>query len=199
MKTTFLMKSDSVDLEQYTIKDIPGSSGRLDVLARSILSALLCEGQFDINSKLIIFLARYGTFKLDPRFLDYSKFPKNEILLSDSLCKLLKSEDIHNIHSNPLNGIKKLDLSFISFIKKLRIKGSPFLFILKESGILFSQMLKEQRLMDEIYLIIGNQSEDFINSEEFLHFNIPEISLGSKSLLASTTIRLLKLKMALLR
>ncbi|TFF63532.1 MAG: tRNA (pseudouridine(54)-N(1))-methyltransferase TrmY, partial [Promethearchaeota archaeon] len=40
-KLIFFIKSESVNLKNYTIKDIPGSSGRLDVISRCLLSGLL--------------------------------------------------------------------------------------------------------------------------------------------------------------
>jgi len=188
------MKSDTVNLDNYTIKDIPGSSGRLDVVSRCILAALLNKKNFDENMQFIIFFKKYGTYKFDPVYLNYSTFPKDELLLSDLLCKLIKNFDINKEFRNPLNPIKKKNISLLRSLKELQKKGKN-IFLLKESGLPFSKLIDKIKLNKELYLIIGNQSEDFINSFEFLELNIPEISLGTKSLLASTVIRLLKIKL----
>jgi len=47
MSIVFFIKSASVDLSKYTIKDLPGSSGRLDVTVRCILAALLNNVGFE--------------------------------------------------------------------------------------------------------------------------------------------------------
>jgi tRNA (pseudouridine54-N1)-methyltransferase len=191
------MKTNTVNIDHYTIKDIPGSSGRLDVISRCILAALLNKSKFDEKIQFIIFFKKYGTYVFNPAHLDYSTFPKDELLLSDWLYKSIKNSYINEQFRNPLNPIKKQNISFITCLKKLQSQRKS-IYILKESGISFNKLLDKQKLLKELFLIIGNQSEDFINSFEFLELNIPEISLGTKSLLASTVIRLLKLKLAFL-
>ena len=62
MKLLFFLKSTTVDISRYTIKDIPGSSGRLDVISRCILAALLGEEGFTKDIQIWIFLEKYGTF-----------------------------------------------------------------------------------------------------------------------------------------
>ncbi len=47
MNLIFFIKSATVDLKNYTIKDIPGSSGRLDVISRCILAAILSNNNFE--------------------------------------------------------------------------------------------------------------------------------------------------------
>jgi len=47
MVLTFFIKSATVDISRYTIKDPLGSSGRLDVISRCILSALLRNDSFE--------------------------------------------------------------------------------------------------------------------------------------------------------
>lgn len=189
------MKSDTINLDNYTIKDIPGSSGRLDVISRCILSALLNKDKFDNNILFMIFFKKYGTYIFNTVELNYSIFPKDELLLSDYIYKLIKISGTNKNQQNPLNSIKKESISLIGCLKKLQEQGKN-VFLLKESGCSFTKLLDKIKLKKELFLIIGNQSEDFIRSLEFLKLNIPEISLGTKSLLASTVIRLVKLKLA---
>ena len=89
MILTFLIKSTTVSLNNYTIKDIPGSSGRLDVISRCILAALLDKDYFDLRVNIWVFLDNYGTLVFDPQAFDYDTFPKNELRFSDCLVDLL--------------------------------------------------------------------------------------------------------------
>ncbi|GAH86872.1 unnamed protein product [marine sediment metagenome] len=83
MTIIFFIKSSTVDISKYTIKDIPGSSGRLDVISRCVLAAILGKGNFEKDIQIHLFLDRYGTFIFDPENLDFDIFPKNEILFTD--------------------------------------------------------------------------------------------------------------------
>ena len=88
MKLVFFIKSATVSLDNYTIKDIPGSSGRLDVISRCILASIYGKlKQFDII-EVWIFLDNYGTFLLSNDLIQDSDFPKNELLLTDLLVKV---------------------------------------------------------------------------------------------------------------
>lgn len=198
-KIIFLIKSDTIILDNYTIKDIPGSSGRLDVISRCIISALLNGKGFDMNYIIWVFFKRYKTLKFDPFDLDYKEFPKNELLLSDYIVKLLKAEDSADLNRdhNPLKSILVENTSFLEALKELKKENKSNIFVLKESGKKFLDVFSTQLLKKELYIIIGNQAEDFINSEAFLNLNFPELSLGAKSYLASQVIRLIKLNINL--
>jgi tRNA (pseudouridine54-N1)-methyltransferase len=192
------MKSDTVNLDHFVIKDIPGSSGRLDVIARCILAALLNGDKFQENHRIIIFLKKYGTLIFNPQELQYAIFPKDEILLCDYIYKLLKSKNNNiKLGENPLAFVKRSTISMNTYLHKLLDQKKP-VYLLKESGVPFSKVLWKDKQPQELYLIVGNQSEDFINSFEFLDLNIPKIRLGTRSLLASTSIRLIGLKLKLL-
>ena len=78
MNIIFLIKSETVNIDNYTIKDIPGSSGRLDVISRCILSSLIDNDKFDDNVQIWIFFNTYGTFIFNTTNLSFSEFPKNE-------------------------------------------------------------------------------------------------------------------------
>jgi tRNA (pseudouridine54-N1)-methyltransferase len=194
-KITFLIKSDTVNLDRYTIKDIPGSSGRLDVISRCILAALLNEHGFDNNSQIWVYFENYETLQFDPHKLNYERFPKNELLLSDFIAKILKSPDNSEIKSykNPVGSIRKGNSSVLETLRDINRKRKRNLYVLKETGAPFSKAIEQLISISDLYFIIGNQCEDFINSEAFLDLNIPELSLGTKSYLASQVVRLVKL------
>lgn len=193
MILTFLIKSTTVSLNNYTIKDIPGSSGRLDVISRCILAALLNKDSFDLRVNIWVFLDNYGTLVFDPQAFDYNTFPKNELRFSDYLVDLLlnkkKKEEIHN---NPLRSIQHSRMGIIEIIKKFQ-KLNYCQFILKEDGKDFFEHRIAIKEKDNVVFIIGSQEDDFLDSKALLALNIPTISVGNQSYLASSVIRLLKL------
>ncbi|MBD3197411.1 MAG: hypothetical protein GF317_20315 [Candidatus Lokiarchaeota archaeon] len=190
MSITFLIQSNSINLERYTIKDVPGSSGRLDVIARCVINAVTNRINPERNIK-IIFFNKYKNLVFDSDNLDLGKFPKNELRLSDLIVKILKdSNNSKTIDSNVIGeykGSKMLD-----YIKNF-IKKNEQIFVLRENGKNIKKLISEINNDQNITFIIGNQSEDLINSEEFQRLNLPEISLGSRSYLASQVIRLIKI------
>jgi len=90
MSLIFFIKSKTININNYTIKDIPGSSGRLDVISRCILSAILRNNDFERNIQIWVFLDRYGTFIFNPEFFNYEIFPKNELRFTDYFVKFLQ-------------------------------------------------------------------------------------------------------------
>lgn len=193
---TFLIRSDSVNIEHFTIKDVPGSSGRLDVVARCILAALFNHDGFDKNVQIIVFFQRYGAFRFDTADLNYSIFPKDELQLSDALYHIIRNRnDKEYLENNPIAPIERYKHSMLHYIKKTQREERSNVFVLKESDKNLADHMGSLHKIrsDEFVFIVGNQSEDFIASESFLRLNIPEISLGSQSYIASSVIRLVKM------
>jgi len=84
----------------------------------------------------------------------------------------------------------------IQYIKTLKQTNEHSIFVLKEATAkpqTFIDSLKKITEQKNLVFVIGNQSEDFINSDTFLRLNLMELSLGSQSYLASSVIRLIKL------
>lgn len=193
MKIIFFIKSATVILNNYTIKDIPGSSGRLDVISRCILSAILGKESFEKNIQIWIFLDRYGTFIFNPEFLEYEIFPKNELLFTDYFVDLMQKYPINeDQHLNPLNSISSSKMSITEAIKHFT-KLDYNIYVLCEQGKDFFKLLSNIKENENIVFILGSQEDKFLNSKELLAFKIPTISIGNQSYLASSVIRLLKL------
>jgi tRNA (pseudouridine54-N1)-methyltransferase len=193
MKIIFFIKSSTVNLNNYTIKDIPGSSGRLDVISRCILSAILRDNDFERNVQIWIFLDRYGTFIFDPELFNYETFPKNELLITDYFVGFLKKRfSIENPSLNPLNLVKRSDLGIIEAIKHFQ-KLKYNIFVLKEGCKDFFKFRNDIRQMDNIIFILGSQNDEFLDSRGLLELKIPTLNIGVQSYLASSVIRLLKL------
>ena len=193
MNLIFFIKSATVNLKNYTIKDIPGSSGRLDVISRCILAAILSNNNFEKKVEIWVFLDNYGTYIFNPESLDYTNFPKNELLLTDYFVNFLqKLKAKEKLNQNPLNSIKISKLSIIEAIKKSH-QMNYCIFVLKEDGKDFFKLKNIIQEKDNVIFIIGSQEGKFINSKELQALNLPYLSLGTQSYLASSVIRLIKL------
>jgi len=193
MNLVFFIRSKTVNLDNYTIKDIPGSTGRLDVISRCILASLLNKDKFDLSVKIWVFLDKYGTLIIDPNLFDYDNFPKNELRFTDNLVNLLLNKDSsQEIIYNPLKSIQISELSIIEAINQFK-KYNFSQFILKEEGNDFFKIRCDITEKSDVLFIIGSQDDEFLDSEDLLALKIPAISIGNSSYLASSVIRLLKL------
>jgi len=77
----------------------------------------------------------------------------------------------------------------IKHFKKLNYN----IYVLQEQGKDFFTLLNTIKENENIIFILGSQEDEFIQSEELLALNIPTLSFGNRSYLASSIIRLLKL------
>ena len=196
MKTIFFIKSSTVNLENYNIKDIQGTSGRLDVISRCVLSALTNDNKLEKNIQIWAFLDKYGTFVFDSNTFNNDTFPKNEILLTDYFVDFIKKGD-KKYTVNPLDSIKCSNLDIFEAIKKF-IKKKYQIFVLNESGVGFSKIFMDMSPKRNLLFIVGDQSGELINSKELKELKLTNLSLGNRSYLASSTIRLIKLNLNLL-
>jgi len=196
MTLIFFIKSNTVDVSNYYIKDIQGTSGRLDVISRCVLSALINDNILEKNIQIWIFLDKYGTFVLDSNTFNNDTFPKNEILLTDYFVDFIKKGN-KKYTLNPLDSIKCSNLDIFESIKKF-IKKKYQIFVLNESGIGFSKIFMDMSPKRNLLFIVGDQSGELINSKELNELKLTNLSLGNRSYLASSTIRLIKLNLSLL-
>ncbi len=193
MTVIFLIYSETVDITNYTIKDIPGSSGRLDVISRCILAALIGENEFDKNTQVWVFLDKLGTYFFDPNVLDFETFPKNELKLTDYFVDLIRNRNSkEKLRNNPLRVVRTSEKGVRETLKEV-LKLNYKKYILHEEGNDFFSKLKSILLEKDVIFIIGNQSGDIMNLEEILASDLPILSLGNRSYLASSVIRLIKL------
>jgi len=195
MNIIFFIYSATVNITNYTIKDIPGSSGRLDVISRCILAALLGDNEFDKNIEVWLVLDKLGTYKLDSNVLDYEIFPKNELMFTDYFVDLIRNRNSKNkLDNNPLRLVRTSEKGAIEVLKEL-LKLNYKAYILHEKGNDFFSNLNRIVLEKEVIFIVGNQSGDIMNLEEVLAMDLPNLSLGNQLYLASSVIRLIKLNL----
>jgi len=194
----FFVKSATVDISKYSIKDIPGSSGRFDVISRCILSALTLRNKLEKNIQIWVFLDKYGTYIFNSNSFNNERFPKNEILLTDFFVDFIKKKKKHEGYlETPLNSIICSDLGIFDAIKNYTKKNYK-VYLLNENGIDFKKVFKELSSKDNLLFILGDQTGDLLNDKELKELNLTNLSLGNRSYLASSTIRLIKMNLHLL-
>ncbi len=197
MNLIFFINSRTVDISRYTIKDIPGSSGRLDVISRCILSALTIGTELEENIQIWVFLDKYGTFVFDADLFNDESFPKNEILLTDFFVEFIKkTKKGEKLPETPLDSIKYSKLDIFDAIKNF-VEKKYKIYVLNENGKDFKDVF-EKLNSNNLLFIIGDQSGDLLNNKELKKLNLENISLGSRAYLASSTIRLIKINLQLL-
>ena len=194
----FFINSRTVDISKYTIKDIPGSSGRLDVISRCILSALTTGTELEENIQIWVFLDKYGTFAFDADLFNDELFPKNEILLTDFFVEFIKkTKKREKYPETPLDSITYKKLDIFDAVKNF-VEKKYNVYVLNEDGMDFKEVFEELSSKDNLLFILGDQSGDLLNDKELKKLNLVEISLGNRSYLASSTIRLIKINLQLL-
>lgn len=198
MNLVFFINSRTVDTNKYTIKDIPGSSGRLDVISRCILSALTNGNDLEKNVQIWIFLEKYGTFVFDSDLFTNECFPKNELLLTDFFVEFIKkTKKREKYPETPLDSIKYSKLDIFGAIKNF-VEKKYKVFALNEKGMDFKEVFEELNSKDNLLFILGDQSGDLLNNKELKKLNLTNLSLGNRSYLASSTIRLIKMHLDLI-
>jgi len=97
----------------------------------------------------------------------------------------------------PLDPIYYSKLDFFDAIKNM-VEKKYKIYVLNENGIDFKHVFKEISLEDNLLFILGDQSGDLLKNEELKKLNLTNLSLGNRSYLASSTIRLIKMNLQLL-
>jgi len=198
MELIFFIKSKTVDIDNYTIKDIPSSSGRLDVISRCIISALINDDVLEKNIQIHVFLEKYGTFIFYSNLFKNESFPKNEILLTDFFVDFIKKTNKQEKYfNNPLDSIIYSNLDIFHAIKNF-VKKKYKIYVLNENGMDFKKVFEELSPKDNLLFILGDQSGDLLKNKELKKLNLTNLSLGNRSYLASSTIRLIKMNLQLL-
>ena len=199
MNIVFFIRSRTVNIENYTIKNIPGSSGRLDVISRAILAALINNNELEDKIKIGVLLDNnYGVYFFDSGKFSSDSFPLNEISLTDYFVKFIRNKgNSELLEDNPLNSIEFVETEIFSEIKRY-IRKKYKVYVLDEMGEPFQQEFKNLTIDDNLLFIVGDQSGDLLASEELKKMNIINISLGKQSYLASSVIRLIKLNLQLI-
>ena len=185
MNLVFFIQSKTVNLQNFTIKDLPGSSGRFDVVCRCILSAIYNNCNLEKSVQIWVFLPQYGTYIFNSRELNSHKFPKNELSLAKKFANfILQNDQELKIQKNNMNVFEAIN----EFIKK-----DYKIIVLSERGQSFENFLEESKDFNDLLCIIGDQTGDLLESNELNKLDLQHLSFGTKSYLASSIIRLVKM------
>ncbi|MHA1669250.1 MAG: hypothetical protein ACTSV5_01600 [Promethearchaeota archaeon] len=193
MTLIFIIHSETVNLEHSTIKDLPGSSGRIDVLCRCILAALYQNSEFKENVQIWVFIEKYGTFIFNSENLDRN-FPKNEILLAKYFIDYILRENNNEVNISPLNSIETAEISIFEAIEEFIDNGFE-IFTLNNDGEDFAKYIKKNHRNKDHVFIIGDQTGNFMEKKELKGLKLTNLSLGEQSYLASSVIRLIKIRL----
>ena len=137
---TFFIKSATINISKYTIKDIPGSSGRLDVISRCILAALINDNELEENIQIWVFLDKYGTFIFNSDLFNDEYFPKNEILLTDFFVEFIKKTKKRETYpETPLDSVKYSSLGIFDAINNF-VEKKYKIYVLDENGTDFKKV-----------------------------------------------------------
>ena len=197
MNLIFFIKSTTVDISNYTIKDIPGSSGRLDVISRCVLSALTLNSTLEKGVQIWVFLDKYGTFIFNSDLFKDEYFPKNEILITDFFVEIIKKTKKREQNpETPLDAVEYSNLSIFDAIRNFVGKKYKT-YVLNENGTDFRSIFSGLNSKDDLLFILGDQSGDLLNNKELKKLNLTNLSFGNRSYLASSTIRLIKMNLQL--
>ena len=191
MTIIFIIHSETVNLEHFTIKDLPGSSGRIDVLCRCILAAIYRNSEFEENVQIWVYIDNYGSFIFNSNDLK-KNFPKNELLLAKNFIEYILHKNNNEAKENPLNSIENTEISIFDAIKKF-IKNGFEVVTLHEGGEDFAKYIEKNQRNEDYVFVIGDQTGDFVNKKELMGLNLTNLSLGKQSYLASSVIRLIKI------
>ena len=185
MNLAFFIQSKTVNLQNFTIKDLPGSSGRFDVICRCILSAIYNNYNTEKKVQIWVFLPQYGTYVFNSRDLNPQNFPKNELSLAKKFSNfILQIDQEFKIQQN--------NMTIFEAIKEY-MKQDYKIIALSEKGQNFESFLEKSQDFDNLLCIIGDQTGDLIECDELNNLNLQLVSLGLKSYLASSVIRLVKI------
>jgi len=192
MKAVFFIKSETINLSNYTLKDPIGSTGRLDVITRCALAVLLNNFKLEQNTEFWAFLDNYGTYIFKSELFQQETFPISELRFMDYFADIIQNIDKGNNKKNPLNKVIISGIDIFDAIEKLQNKRFQA-YILHEEG---TELAQEKFEKDKKYFfIIGNQLGTFLDSQELKDTGIPRVSLGTpQSYLASSVIKLIKLQ-----
>lgn len=181
LKRTFLIKSSTARTEaDFSLRDVAGSGGRLDVVCRSLIAALTRGDEVRRDAEV------YAVLEGPPsppktvhvRGSMLTDVPRSEVEVAELLFKLLSGEGVPGC-SVVRKGLERL-------VKDLA-RGGARLYYLHEKG----EPVDELPLptSGQVCFILGDQAGLSPNNEKFLEeLKVERVSLGPKVYLSSHCI-----------
>ncbi len=183
---TFVLWSRAITSPDFSLKDLPSSGKRMDIVARCIISALWLS--YALRKDTRIYAVLYGAPE-PPKTLLFS--PEIKRVSPDERSVALwikKALDRHKGRRDKewvtlSNGIKISGKSFQDVIKELAEEGCSF-YVLHERG----KPIEDAEIKDNPVFVLGDHKGIPKNDEAFVLRRGERISLGKKSYLASSCI-----------
>lgn len=177
MRAFLIKASKSYTAPTFSLRSLASTSGRLDVVLRSIMSALWWGGKL---RKDVIFYALLEGPPQPPLVIevngtDLHKLPISELELAEIFCRLFKGEKIP--------GFKVYKEDFKRLVR--RLCNAYEVLYLHENGV----DIRKFKFTNNPLFILGDHEGLDLESEKFLkELKIPWISLGPISYLTSHCI-----------
>ncbi|MEM3586081.1 MAG: 16S rRNA (uracil(1498)-N(3))-methyltransferase [Candidatus Jordarchaeaceae archaeon] len=194
MKRVFILKASTVHTNgKFTIKDLPGTSGRIDLVCRCILSALLLSNTHRVDT---IFYAVLEGPPRPPLIIEVDgekieKMPRDELQLGLTLKEILCGGE-----ESFLPGFRLINKAFKELVEEQRNKSE--MYYLHQSGNSIKEKLDKFKKTEKHQLTfllgdhIGFNQKDI---EYFKENDIKPLSLGPKEYLGSHCIFLVHEKL----
>ncbi len=194
MKRVFILKATKARTDdKFTIKDLPGSGGRMDLVCRCILSALLLSRTHRADT--IFYAVLEGPPK--PSITIGIEGEKIKVLPRDELQTALVLKEMLNPDRVTFpSGFELINKSFQEMVGEQLNKSE--IYVLHKSGIdinkTFTQSQKVKK--PQIAFILGDHTGLSPNDMEYLvEKSIKPLSLGNKEYIGSQCIFLVQEKM----
>jgi tRNA (pseudouridine54-N1)-methyltransferase len=181
----------------FLIRDVPGTSGRLDVVCRILIAAYRTVPIF---TSCIQVNAIFGGPPHPPLLLRVDDVNSEEFLESELSCALIVKGLLHNYRTRKTERSRQwpqfsiMSKSFDATLKEVARPTSQLIYLV-EKGQPLDQVNID--LDQPITLILGDDQGLPEEHEKLVHqYPVQEVSIGTRSLLGSQVVSLFLLEMA---
>ncbi|MEM2134922.1 MAG: hypothetical protein QXG44_08725 [Candidatus Jordarchaeaceae archaeon] len=195
MKRIFILKASTARTDnKFTIKDLPGTSGRLDVVCRCILSSLLLLEGHRLDT--IIYSVLEGPprppITVEVNGEEIKDLPRDELKIALILKELLDPEGTRDI----VSGFKLMNKGFQDIVEEKFCESETY--FLHRAGKNINEVLSGflNLKRPQLTFILGDHIGLNQNDIKYLvEMGIKPISLGPKEYLGSHCISLIQEKL----
>ncbi|MFX0079830.1 MAG: hypothetical protein ACFE8O_11380 [Candidatus Hermodarchaeota archaeon] len=183
--------------DEFLIRDVPGTSGRLDVVCRILIAAYRTAPIFTscIQVNAILGGPPHPPLLLRIEDVNSGEFPESELS-----CALIIKGLLHNYRTTKTERSRQwpqfsiMTKSFDDTLKEVASSSSQLLYLI-EKGKPIDQMKID--LDQPITLILGDDQGLLADHEKLVYqYPVQEVSIGTRSLLGSQVVSLVLLEMA---
>jgi tRNA (pseudouridine54-N1)-methyltransferase len=187
---TFIVKSNKAHTAyDFSLKDLPGTSGRIDLLPRVLNSAFLLSHGFRKNVR--VWFSLYGppnppkAIRFEGQRIRPKTINPDELSTAKLIARILKEGEGINEPTREVEVIPGVYISNLTFedIVRRSLKGSP-LYYLHEDG----KRIEDFEFSGNVAFLLGDHEGLSGEDEAFLGNIAEKVSVGRKSYLASHVV-----------